>query len=223
VASDTGVDLSIAELFTRTASITQGGPPFNQPTKAVEAADGDIYVTDGYANARVHRFRHDGTLVASWGHPGPLAGQFRVPHALTVTSDGAVIVCDRENERIQVFGPEGELRATWSDIQRPASVTNGPDGGHLVAELGWGVGMGSWTRGRILEPADARITRLDASGAVVGRWTRFGSEDPVMFRSPHGLITDSTGNLYVCDLPEPGGSGTGLAGVPLVHKLRRTA
>jgi sugar lactone lactonase YvrE len=56
------------------------GPPFNRPTNAAIAANGDIYVADGYGNARVHRFTADGELIGSWGEPGRGPGQFVVPH-----------------------------------------------------------------------------------------------------------------------------------------------
>ena len=44
--------------------------PFNHPTAAAQAADGEIYVADGYGNSCVHRFAADGTLIATWGGPG---------------------------------------------------------------------------------------------------------------------------------------------------------
>ena len=58
--------------------------PFNHPTEMMAHPNGDIYVTDGYRNARVHRFTRDGRLVKSWGTPGqargpiPPAAQHRV-------------------------------------------------------------------------------------------------------------------------------------------------
>ncbi len=42
--------------------------------------DGDIYVSDGYRNARVHKYAPDGRLLFSWGSPGTDPGQFNVPH-----------------------------------------------------------------------------------------------------------------------------------------------
>jgi hypothetical protein len=51
--------------------------PFNHPTEMMAHPNGDIYVTDGYRNARVHRFTHDGQLVTSWGTPGKAPGESR--------------------------------------------------------------------------------------------------------------------------------------------------
>src|SRR2546421_11870448 len=58
--------------------------PFNHPTEMMVHPNGDIYVTDGYRNARVHRFTQDGSLVASWGSPGKGEGEFHLPHSLAI-------------------------------------------------------------------------------------------------------------------------------------------
>jgi len=44
------------------------------------APNGDLYVSDGYGNARVHQFSPDGELRRSWGEPGIGPGQFMIPH-----------------------------------------------------------------------------------------------------------------------------------------------
>jgi glucose/arabinose dehydrogenase len=68
VPSDSGYDG--ADLTT----IVRGAPPFNRPTNLAVAPSGDLYVSDGYGNARVHRFTPDGRLLASWGEPGTRPG-----------------------------------------------------------------------------------------------------------------------------------------------------
>ena len=71
--------------------------------------DGEMYVGDGYGNARVHRFSAEGELLQSWGEPGTGPGQFNLVHSVWVHTDGRVFICDRENDRVQIFGPTGEL------------------------------------------------------------------------------------------------------------------
>ena len=51
-------------------NVTHGGGPFNLPTDIDVAPTGDMFVTDGYGNARVHKFTSDGRLLFSWGEPG---------------------------------------------------------------------------------------------------------------------------------------------------------
>ena len=103
-------------------TIRHAGPPFHYPTNLALAADGELYVTDGYGNARVHKFAPDGRLLASWGEPGSGPGQFHVPHGIAVDREGTVFVADRENSRLQLFSPDGEFLAEWTDLARPCQV-----------------------------------------------------------------------------------------------------
>src|SRR6185312_10696251 len=54
----------------REATPTYYGAPFNMPTGVAFSSDGEVYVSDGYGNRRVHRFSREGELVGSWGEPG---------------------------------------------------------------------------------------------------------------------------------------------------------
>ena len=74
--------------------------PFNHPTEMIAHPNGDIYVTDGYRNARVHRFTRDGSFVKSWGEPGHGEGQFHLPHSIAFDDGGKLYVADRSNKRI---------------------------------------------------------------------------------------------------------------------------
>src|SRR5439155_14523437 len=78
--ADTGID----GIDYRT--IKRAGPPFHRPTNLALAADGSMYVTDGYGNARVHKFSADGRLLFSWGEPGSGSGQFNLPHGIAIDS-----------------------------------------------------------------------------------------------------------------------------------------
>jgi len=94
--------------------------PFNYPTEMVPAPSGDLYVSDGYRNARVHRFTADGRLLKSWGEPGKGGpNQFHLPHSLVIDQAGTIYLCDRENNRIQVFSADGEFRAMYRHAPTP--------------------------------------------------------------------------------------------------------
>jgi sugar lactone lactonase YvrE len=80
-------------------TIRPGGGPFNRPTRCAVGPSGDLFVSDGYGNARVHRFSPAGTLLASWGEPGDGPGQFNLVHSIWAHADGRLFVCDRENRR----------------------------------------------------------------------------------------------------------------------------
>lgn len=190
-SSDTGYDgKSIA-------SIRKGGPPFNRPTDVAVAPDGELYVSDGYGNARVHRFRADGTLIQSWGEPGIGPGEFHLPHGIGISPDDRVFVTDRENDRIQIFSRDGRLLEIWTHVQRPTDVAFGRDDLVYVSELWWRVGQSSFLHGEIRYDLPGRVSVLDLRGNVLLRW---GSADrcaPGNFIAPHTLCVDSRGDLYV--------------------------
>src|SRR2546426_9132373 len=83
-------------------TVARGAPPFNRPTNLAVAPNGDLYVSDGYGNARVHRFSVTGKLVASRGEPGTGPGEFMVPPGVRVDQSGDGFGCDRGRRRVPV-------------------------------------------------------------------------------------------------------------------------
>lgn len=205
IPSDTGVDWSSDDFFARVASIRRGGSPFNQPTSTAVSDDGDVYVADGYGNARIHRFSAEGELIQSWGRPGGAPGEFRVPHDIAITPEGRILVVDRENERIQVFTRSGKYVEEWTSVQRPSSVAIDRQGLVYVAELAWHRGQRSWTRGSIESEVPPRLTVLDLSGDVVTRFEaiEFNRSEAGMLTTPHGVAVDSAGAVYIAQVSDP--------------------
>ncbi|HEY1782147.1 MAG TPA: 6-bladed beta-propeller [Roseiarcus sp.] len=108
--------------------------PFNHPTRAAVAADKEIYVADGYGNARVHRFSREGQWIASFGEVGHGPGQFMTPHSVIVDRADRVLVCDRENDRVQVFDRTGGWLMDWRGLCRPMDLLERDDGVILVSD-----------------------------------------------------------------------------------------
>src|SRR5207247_1690238 len=94
-------------------NVTHGGGPFNLPTDIALTPSGEMFVTDGYGNARVHKFAADGKYLFSWGEPGTGPSQFNLPHGVWIDRHGRVLVCDRENDRVQVFDQDGKYLQSW--------------------------------------------------------------------------------------------------------------
>ncbi|GAB3061700.1 peptidyl-alpha-hydroxyglycine alpha-amidating lyase family protein [Intrasporangium mesophilum] len=202
VASETGVDSSNPSLYHRIQSIERGAGPFNRPTKVAMAPSGDLYVSDGYGNARVHQFTSDGELVRSWGEPGTGPGQFNLPHCVSVLSDGRVLVSDRENDRLQVFDPDGAFIEAWAGLQRPTATTVARDGLVYVLESGLWKGDESIARGLMEVDLTPRVSILDDHGTLLDRWGNVGDDPcaPGNLVAPHGLCIDSAHNLYIAEV-----------------------
>jgi DNA-binding beta-propeller fold protein YncE len=202
-------------------SIRRGGPPFNRPTKLAIAPNGDLYVSDGYGNCRVHRFAPSGELLQSWGEPGTGPGQFHLPHGIGVAPDGRVFVCDRENERIQVFSPVGAYLEQWTDVQRPTQVSIRA-GLVYVAELAWRPGTRSYARGEFATWQHGRVSVFDLEGRLLAR---FGGPDvcaPGSFCAPHSICADSRGDIYVGEVTWTFAGREGLV-PPDCHTLQKFA
>ncbi len=171
-----------------------GGQPFNRCTHvAIDPRTGDLYVSDGYGNARVHKYSPDGKLLFSWGEPGTDPGQFNIVHNIATDGNGYVYVADRENHRVQVFDSQGRYETQWVNLHRPCALCISDEQHVYIGELGYGMSVN-----RDHPNIGPRITVMDTSGerlAVVGH-LGFG-QDVGQFMAPHGLCLDSRDNIYV--------------------------
>jgi DNA-binding beta-propeller fold protein YncE len=178
-------------------TISRGAGPYYYPTNTVVSGTDDIYISDGYGNARVHRFSRQGELIKSWGSPGDQAGQFNVPHGIGVDRSARVYVADRENSRIQIFTSEGAFIEQWTDVIRPCEIFIGADNLAYVAELGSRNGLYPWMP-RQPDAIGGRVSIFDLDGVLLSRWG--GGNDasqPAEFYAAHDIWVDSHGNVYV--------------------------
>jgi DNA-binding beta-propeller fold protein YncE len=172
------------------------GEPFNRCTHTALSPSGEIYVSDGYGNARVHKYTPDGRLLRSWGEPGSDPGQFNIVHNIATDADGFVYVADRENHRVQVFDGDGRYQAQWNNLHRPCALCacGVRRTTFIIGELGPGLPVN--LNVPILGP---RLTVVDSTGR---RIARLGGEsgpgvETGKFLAPHGLAIDSHGDIYV--------------------------
>ncbi len=227
VASDTGYNPRRPNpRIHHNETVERAAGPFNGCTNVAVAPNGDLYVADGYGNARVHCFSPDGTLRFSWGEPGTGPGQFHLPHGIAVAADGRVLVADRENDRIQFFSPDGTFLDAWTDVQRPCHLAIDREGLVYVAELWRPVepGQGSFVHGLATVDLPGRVTVFYPDGTVAARWGASSTERcaPGNFIAPHGICLDSRGDLYVAEVTytfgiRPGRVGEACAG----HQIQK--
>ena len=181
--------------------IRQAGPPFSFPTNLAIAANGDLFVADGYGNARIHRFNPDGALLHSWGAPGAGPGEFHVPHGIAIDRAGLIYVADRENSRIQRFTPDGEYVDEWIDVARPCQVFIDRAGTVFVAELGYRAGMFPGNEAPTDDATGGRVSIFSPQGDLLARFG--GGANPCSlgdFFAPHDICVDSRGDIYVSEV-----------------------
>ena len=175
----------------------------------------DVYVADGYLNSRVVKFNaQSGAFLKAWGaygHPpvdppvlpppaNPTAIYSQQPpnensptfnrpvHCIVVSRDGLVYVCDRSNNRVQVFNREGEFQRQF--VFDPATRGNGTT---------WSIALSPDKDQRYLIYADGENNFLRVverkSGASLGTIGRSG-RNAGQFHLVHQIAVDSKGNIY---------------------------
>jgi sugar lactone lactonase YvrE len=160
---------------------TPGEPdmPFNRPTKAVATPDGEMYVSDGYGQQRIHRFNRQGDLVHSWGSKGTGPGQFTLPHDVWVDEQDRVLVCDRESYRVQIFDRAGSYVGEWPKLEKKPMQIFIRDGVLYMCH----------------SYADMSVRTVE--GELLAGWPWESTVAEAREKSPHALWADSRGDIYV--------------------------
>ncbi|MYE89453.1 hypothetical protein F4X33_10710 [Candidatus Poribacteria bacterium] len=169
------------------------GQPFNRPTKvAFDPKTDELYISDGYGNARVHKYSPDGKHLFSWGEYGTDPGQFNLVHSVCTDSEGKVYIADRESHRVQIFDAEGRYLGQWNNLHRPCGL-------HIEDDLVY--------IGQVPTQLEVNADYPNIGGCVTihdlngHRLARLGDvwhgEGPGQFISPHGIAIDSHGDIYV--------------------------
>ena len=175
------------------------GKPFCKCTHSAVSPAGDIFVSDGYQNACIHKFDPNGKLLMSWGTSGTGPNEFNLPHNICCDSDGWVYVADRENSRIQIFDTNGQFETQINNMHRPSglAITPGTCPDCIVGELASYLkvnqdfpNIGPFVS--IFDQQGDALSKLDA-GLGAGL-------EPGQFLSPHSIAFDSLGDLYVGDV-----------------------
>tara|TARA_Y100000590_G_scaffold470705_1_gene668057 strand:- start:5134 stop:6084 length:951 start_codon:yes stop_codon:yes gene_type:complete len=170
------------------------GNPFNRCTDvAIDPKTNDIYISDGYMNAKIHVYSAEGKYKFSWGTPGVAPGEFNIPHNIAIDKDSYVYVADRENHRVQIFNSSGEFEGQWNNIHRPCALYISSDQEFYIGELGWGLPVN-----RANPNIGPRISVLDSKGNVLSRIGHLGwGLEKGQFLAPHGISLDKDKNIYL--------------------------
>ena len=171
------------------------GEPFHRCTHTALSPKGEIYVSDGYGNARVHKYAPDGRHLMSWGESGTEPGQFNLVHNISCDPDGWVYVADRENHRIQVFDGNGRYEAQFNNLHRPCGMFMP----YCTCPICYVGELGPATRtNRNYPNLGPRLSIIDNKGNLLAR---IGGQHPGIgptdYIGPHGLCVDSHGDIYI--------------------------
>jgi DNA-binding beta-propeller fold protein YncE len=171
------------------------GESFQRPTDVAWDAAGNIYVADGYGNARIAKYEPSGKYIKSWGSRGRGPGQFNIVHGIAIDAQGNVYAADEGNRRVQVFDGDGTFKKQFLNVGTPTAIcmTPGPRQSLYIAHTGDPDGM-----------EDAAIYKVDLDGKLLGKFGRagklpkeFGIVNSIDCRNENELLVGELGNWRV--------------------------
>ncbi|MBL8233320.1 MAG: hypothetical protein JNL98_32790 [Bryobacterales bacterium] len=156
---------------------------YNRPTSLAFHPNGHFYVSDGYVNSRVVRYKADGEYVQHWGRKGTGDGEFDIAHDITIDRRGRIYVADRTNNRVQIFDENGKFLGKWPNVGQP-----------------WGLYYVSKEDAIYLcDGQNNRVLKVNLDGQILGTLGSFGKA-PGRFDFAHHLSVDSSGSIYVAEI-----------------------
>ncbi len=169
---------------------------WTNPTDVAVAANGDIYVVDGYGSQRVSRFDKNFQHIKTIGGPGKEHGKFSTCHGIwvnTLRKDPEIYIADRANGRLEVYSLELDYKRTVLDggVRNPCCFYQHK--GHLyIPDLA--------ARVTIIDAADKLVAHLGDGLEADGKTKKADNQtNPALFAAPHALCVDSRGDLYVVE------------------------
>lgn len=178
---------------------------FTDPRGLATDPAGNLYVAD-HGNNRVQKLDSNGRFLAVWGRNGGEGSsgrgpaQFTRPRGVAIDSAGHLFVADKNNNRVQEFGADGQFMRKW-----------GRNGGDGSAGLGSGefntpysVAVDRSGQVYVADTGNNRIQAFSSNGGFLARFGHGGGDGvagsgPGEFSGPYGVATDCRGGLYVSD------------------------
>ena len=174
----------------------------------VDPMTNEAYIADGYLNKRVavidadtgkmkrywgaYGNRPDDTKLGNYDPKAPPAQQFRNPvHCVERSNDGLIYVCDRANDRVQVFRPDGTF------VKEAFFARN-----TLGSGSAWDIAFSRDPEQRFIFLADGQNNRVRIIvRETLDEVTAFGDggRQPGQFYGVHSIATDSKGNVYTTE------------------------
>jgi DNA-binding beta-propeller fold protein YncE len=182
---------------------------FNKVAKiSIDDAANEAYISDGYGNHRVvvidmdtgkfkrywgaYGSKPDDTPLGNYNPDAPIAKQFRTPvHCAEPSKDGMVYVCDRPNDRIQVFTKDGKF-------VKETQVAKNTRGDGSV----WDIAFSRDAEQKyfyLADGANEKIRIFDRKALTELTSFGDGGRQPGQFYAVHSIATDSKGNVYTTE------------------------
>lgn len=187
-------ELGSSGVFGRASGPPGSGVPgdnFNQPLDIAWDAAGNIFIPDGYGNARVAKFDKNGKFIKSWGATGAGPGQFNIPASIAVDAKGMVYVADMGNNRIQVFDNDGTYKTEYKNVGAPRAICISPGANQFLFSSNSNPTEDPFQGGEIY--------KMQLDGTVIGRFGKAGHQYKE-FGMVNAIDCRDPNTLYVAEM-----------------------
>jgi sugar lactone lactonase YvrE len=149
---------------------------FGRQTDVAFDQQGNIFVSDGYFDARVVKYDKDGRFVKAVGTRGNGMLQFNTPHSIATDFQGNVYVGDRGNARVQVLDNDLNWKANYTNVGNPWAVCVSGGPGPRNPGKQYLYVSNSWQDSAPAAGAEftGEVYKMELNGAIVGKFGRAG-------------------------------------------------
>jgi hypothetical protein len=168
---------------------------FNRQTDVAFDPQGNIFVSDGYGDARVVKYDKTGRFVKSVGTRGTGPLQFNTPHTIAADAKGNVYVGDRGNARVQVLDNDLNFKAQYDTVGNPWAicVSNGPHQ-YLFVSNSWPDSADEANRATTGE-----VYKMELDGTIVGKFGK-GGKGPKEFSTIHQMDCKNPNEIFTAEI-----------------------
>lgn len=174
---------------------------FGRETDVAFDQQGNIFVSDGYFDARVVKYDKHGRFIKAVGTRGPANLQFNTPHSIATDFQGNVYVGDRGNARVQVLDNDLNWKANYPDVGNPWAVCVSGGPGPKNPGKQYLFVSNSWPDSAPAGPAEytGEVYKMELDGNIVGKFGRAGKA-PGEFATIHQMDCRDPNVIYTAEI-----------------------
>jgi len=174
---------------------------FGRETDVAFDQQGNIFVSDGYFDARVVKYDKTGRFVKAVGTRGNANLQFNTPHSIATDFQGNVYVGDRGNARVQVLTNDLEWKANYTTVGNPWAVCVSGGPGPKNPGKQYLFVSNSWPDSAPAAAAEftGEVYKMELDGTIVGRFGRAGKA-PGEFATIHQMDCRDPNTIYTAEI-----------------------
>ena len=174
---------------------------FGRPTDVAFDQQGNIFVSDGYFDARVVKYDKNGRFVKSVGTRGNANLQFNTPHSIATDFQGNVYVGDRGNTRVQVLDNDLNWKANYTNVGNPWAVCVSGGPGPRNPGKQYLYVSNSWPDSAPAASAEftGEVYKMELDGTIIGKFGRAGKA-PGEFATIHQMDCRDPNVIYTAEI-----------------------